>query len=159
MQKISSQVLKIQPATIGLDDSCFQLSSDSLAAMKVVDEMRKIGFQLVVADIFRHPKLQHVASQVASTSNMPNLIPKMEQRSGPVEQSFAQERLWFLEQLHPGLDWYLCPLPYVFEGLCSLMRSRPPFWDWRVSTKPFGRPLVPRMASTCKKCNHFNPGR
>ena len=62
MQRIWAQVLNIDPATIGLDDSFFQLGGDSIAAMKVVSEARKVGVELAVADIFRHPRLEHVAT-------------------------------------------------------------------------------------------------
>ena len=61
MQTIWAQVLNIDPATIGLDDSFFQLGGDSIAAMKVVGEARKVGVELAVADIFRHPTLEHIA--------------------------------------------------------------------------------------------------
>ena len=61
MQRIWGQVLNINPATIGLDDSFFRLGGDSIAAMKVVGEARKVGVELAVADIFRHPTLEHLA--------------------------------------------------------------------------------------------------
>jgi hypothetical protein len=53
VQTIWAQVLNIDPDTIGLDDSFFRLGGDSLAAMRVVGEARKLRLDLTVADIFR----------------------------------------------------------------------------------------------------------
>ena len=36
--------------------------------------------------------------------------------SGPVEQSFAQGRLWFLDQLNLGATWYLMPFAVRMRG-------------------------------------------
>lgn len=40
--------------------------------------------------------------------------------SHTVQQSFAQERLWFIEQLHPGLTWYLMPCAIRLRGPVQL---------------------------------------
>lgn len=69
MQMIWAQVLNIDPDTIGLDDRFFRLGGDSIAAMKVVGEARKVGIKLVVADIFRHNTLASLA-QYQSLNNL-----------------------------------------------------------------------------------------
>lgn len=116
MQKIWAQVLNMDINSIGLDDSFFRLGGDSIAAMKVVGEARKIGIVIAVSDIFRHHKLEDVArcgrGLVDSTVKD---IPRTEIR-GPVEQSFAQARIWFLDQLYPGLTWYLMPAATRITG-------------------------------------------
>ncbi|KAI9701811.1 MAG: hypothetical protein M1836_001155 [Candelina mexicana] len=63
MQKLWSEVLSIDPTVIGRQDSFFGLGGDSIAAMRVVSEARKFGIKIVVADVFRHPKLHELASQ------------------------------------------------------------------------------------------------
>ncbi|EFQ85732.1 hypothetical protein PTT_19246, partial [Pyrenophora teres f. teres 0-1] len=62
MQQLWAQVLSIEPDSIGLDDSFFRLGGDSIAAMKLVGEAHRIGLQLSVANIFRHPTLTALAS-------------------------------------------------------------------------------------------------
>ncbi|CAA9959672.1 hypothetical protein PTMSG1_03087 [Pyrenophora teres f. maculata] len=57
MQQLWAQVLNIEPVSIGLDDSFFQLGGDSIAAMKLVVEARTAGINLSVADLFLHPTL------------------------------------------------------------------------------------------------------
>ncbi|KAK1911236.1 hypothetical protein P3342_011838 [Pyrenophora teres f. teres] len=71
-------------------------------------------------DLFRNPRLdQLTAAATASTHASPVSIPQVE-HVGPVAQSFAQGRLWFLEELHPGLTWYLMPLAVRIRGPLDL---------------------------------------
>ena len=76
--------------------------------------------QLSVAAIFRHPKLIDLVSAIIHSDISPSTpIPRVD-HVGPVEQSFAQGRLWFMEELHPGLDWYLVPFAVRVRGTLQL---------------------------------------
>nr|APA19546.1 leualacin synthetase [Hapsidospora irregularis] len=119
MQGIWARVLDIEPSMIGLDDSFFRLGGDSITAMKLVGEARRAGLQLVVADVLRRPRLQEVALASRSSGVINDMIPRA-RSEGPVEQSFAQGRLWFLEQLYPGLTWYLVPCAMRLRGPLDL---------------------------------------
>jgi aryl carrier-like protein len=120
LQQLWASVLSISPESIGLDDSFFDLGGDSIAAMKLVGEGRRIGIQLSVADIFRNPKLNRFADMASSsTSSCPRTIPRVDD-IGAVAQSFAQGRLWFLEELYPGLNWYLMPFAVRIRGPLQL---------------------------------------
>lgn len=66
-QKIWGNVLNIEPATISLDDSFFDLGGNSITAMKAIVEARKVGLKITVADIFRHPKLRDIITQECSS--------------------------------------------------------------------------------------------
>ncbi|KAH7112490.1 hypothetical protein B0J11DRAFT_597847 [Dendryphion nanum] len=117
LQQLWSRVLNIPLESIGLDDSFFHLGGDSIVAMKLVAEARKAGLGLVVADIFKHPRLSALSDcGLHSASNTSSSVPRL-QHSTPVEQSFAQGRLWFLEQLYPGLDAYHMPLTVRLKGV------------------------------------------
>ncbi|CAE7034436.1 Non-ribosomal peptide synthetase [Pyrenophora teres f. teres] len=121
LQQLWAGVLAIDADSIGLDDSFFRLGGDSIAAMKLVGEARRAGIHLTVADLFRNPKLdQLTAAAIASAHASPASIPQVE-HAGPVAQSFAQGRLWFLEELHPGLTWYLMPLAVRIRGPLDLV--------------------------------------
>ncbi len=63
------EVLNIDLASIGLDDDFFQLGGDSIAAMRVVGEARKLRVVLSVAAIFRQPTLRHLAQFKASNGD------------------------------------------------------------------------------------------
>lgn len=61
LQMVWGKVLGVQQSNIGLDDSFFHLGGDSIAAMKVVGEARKLRISVAVADLFRHPTLRGFA--------------------------------------------------------------------------------------------------
>ncbi|CAA9959381.1 Nonribosomal peptide synthetase 3 [Pyrenophora teres f. maculata] len=120
LQQLWAQVLSIDADTIGLDDSFFRLGGDSIAAMKLVAEARKQGIQLTVADVFRSSKLcQLTIVAIISVVDSPTTIPRVD-HIGPASQSFAQGRLWFLEELYPGLNWYSIPFMVRMKGPLQL---------------------------------------
>lgn len=116
MQKIWARLLNLDPVSIGADDSFFQLGGDSLAAMKLVGEVRKMGGKLSIADVFRQPTLREVAIKAEVLDELGNTVIPKATLSSAVEQSFAQGRIWFLEQLYPMLSWYLMPSTTRFRG-------------------------------------------
>ncbi|KAK2612057.1 hypothetical protein QQS21_001906 [Conoideocrella luteorostrata] len=63
MREVWAQVLNVEISTIGSDSSFFVLGGSSIAAMKVVAEMRKVGVKLSVADIFHYPVLHKLVEQ------------------------------------------------------------------------------------------------
>ncbi|TDZ35564.1 Nonribosomal peptide synthetase dtxS1 [Colletotrichum spinosum] len=66
LQALWARVLGIDGGSIGLDDNFFRLGADSITAMKLVAEARKVNVQISVADIFRHPVLSGLAVVTAS---------------------------------------------------------------------------------------------
>lgn len=106
--------------TIGLADSFFELGGDSIDAMKVVGEARRVSLELTVSDIFRFSVMENLASHISSTKNQSTTSITKVKDTGPVEQSFAQARLWFLEQLYPGLSWYIMPCAVRLRGFLDL---------------------------------------
>ncbi|KAI0149575.1 acetyl-CoA synthetase-like protein [Xylariaceae sp. FL1272] len=54
-------ILHIPASKIGLDDSFLQLGGDSVAAIKVVTDLRSLGIRLSVADVLGYPVLRELA--------------------------------------------------------------------------------------------------
>jgi acyl carrier protein len=67
-----SSMLKIDRETISVGDSFFELGGDSLGAMKLVGAAREEGLALTVADVFRNPIFEDMATvlRVASMINI-----------------------------------------------------------------------------------------
>jgi amino acid adenylation domain-containing protein len=63
IQKIWSQVLNMESSKIGPNDNFFYLGGDSISAMQVVAEARKVGMKLAVSSLFRHPTLHALTQQ------------------------------------------------------------------------------------------------
>lgn len=64
LRTLWAQVLKIQESEIGLHDSFFRLGGDSLSAMRLVSSAQDAGIKATVADIFRLPTLQGMATTI-----------------------------------------------------------------------------------------------
>lgn len=62
LQSLWAQLLHIDEEAIGLTDSFFRLGGDSVAAMKLVGEARRVGLHLTVTAIFEKPTLQGLAA-------------------------------------------------------------------------------------------------
>jgi amino acid adenylation domain-containing protein len=96
---------------IGIDDSFFELGGNSLLATRIVSQVRKVfNIQIPLAAIFITPTVRGVAAEVdrelyAGASRAPALIRRRGAGgSGPL--SHAQQGLWFLDQLTPGVAAY-----------------------------------------------------
>ncbi|WP_019349136.1 condensation domain-containing protein, partial [Mycolicibacterium conceptionense] len=84
---------------VGTGDSFFDLGGDSLSAMRVISEVNSsLEADLSVRTLFDSPSVAQLAPRIdAGSGGRARLTP---QRRPPViPLSYAQQRLWFLEQL------------------------------------------------------------
>ncbi|HKV11774.1 MAG TPA: non-ribosomal peptide synthase/polyketide synthase, partial [Thermoanaerobaculia bacterium] len=106
---------------IGRDDSFFELGGHSLLATQVVSRLRdRLGVELPVRALFEEPTLRGLARRIEAqepAAARPAAPPLARvERHGRLPLSFAQERLWFLEQLEPGSAFYNIPLASRLTG-------------------------------------------
>ena len=92
---------------VGARDGFFELGGHSLLAMQVVSRVRAaLGVEVPLRAVFDAPRLDAFAERVrrARSGDAGSPPPPLRRvpRDGPLPLSFAQERLWFLEQLDPG---------------------------------------------------------
>lgn len=122
IRDVWARVLKLKPDAIGLDDSFIQVGGDSITAMMVVGDARRLGLDVGVADVLHQPGLHHLASaaKLLSGDYTAQEIPVIQHGDGPIEQSFAQGRLWFLDQLYPNSTLYLMPFAMRLRGNLNL---------------------------------------
>ncbi|WP_156746091.1 non-ribosomal peptide synthetase, partial [Mycobacterium sp. 1423905.2] len=94
---IYGQVLGID--RVGIDDSFFDLGGDSLSAMRAVAAINKcLDAQLAVRTLFDAPTIAHLSPRISSQS-APRAPLVAGERPPVMPLSFAQSRLWFLDQL------------------------------------------------------------
>jgi acyl carrier protein len=97
-------------ARIGLNDNFFDLGGHSLLAAQAVSRLRsRLGVEFGVRDLFEAPTPKELAHRVdALAASRPGDEPPVVRRhlSGLVPASFAQERVWFLDQLRPELGLF-----------------------------------------------------
>ncbi|AMW08783.1 hypothetical protein A4E84_04265 [Streptomyces qaidamensis] len=103
---------------VGATDSFFELGGHSLMATQVISRIREVlGVDVPVAAMFDQPTVRGLAAVVEDTVPGPLLEPvRPIDRTQPLPLSFAQQRLWFLDQLEPGSTEYNLPLPIRLDG-------------------------------------------
>ncbi|MCT7662235.1 condensation domain-containing protein, partial [Mycobacterium deserti] len=84
---------------VGTEDSFFELGGDSLSAMRVIAAVnRTLGAKLAVRTLFDAPTIAQLAPRVGAAGL--ELAPLVRTERPPaIPLSFAQSRLWFLDQL------------------------------------------------------------
>ncbi|KAM0309810.1 hypothetical protein ACHAPQ_012546, partial [Fusarium lateritium] len=108
--------LSLEPGSANMSATFFEMGGNSIIAIKMVNMARSNGIELKVSDIYQNPTLAGLKAVVTGSSLPYSLIPKVA-REGPVsEQSYAQNRMWFLDQLSEGASWYLIPYAVRMRG-------------------------------------------
>ncbi|HVR95062.1 MAG TPA: amino acid adenylation domain-containing protein [Thermoanaerobaculia bacterium] len=118
---IWSQVMGI--GEVGVRDDFFALGGHSLLATRVVSRLRQaFGVELPLRTLFESPTVAGLAEAVerrdVGTEPAPPVVPVP--RDGRLPLSFAQQRLWFLEQFQPGSTVYHVPAAFRLKGRLSI---------------------------------------
>ncbi|RUP02835.1 MAG: amino acid adenylation domain-containing protein, partial [Mycobacterium sp.] len=111
---IFAQILGVQ--RVGATDSFFELGGDSLSAMRLIAAATTtLHTDLRVADLFDAPTITGLAQRLTpdTTTHLP-LVAR--ERPDRIPLSFAQSRLWFLEQLQGPSAVYNIPAVLNLHG-------------------------------------------
>ncbi|HVG08476.1 MAG TPA: amino acid adenylation domain-containing protein [Thermoanaerobaculia bacterium] len=92
------------------EDSFFELGGQSLLATRMISRVRSVlGVDLPMRAVFEEPTLAGfaaLAERAREGGAQPSLPLVRVPRTGPLPTSFAQQRLWFIDQLEPGSTAY-----------------------------------------------------
>jgi len=111
--------------SVGVEDDFFELGGHSLLAVRVVSRVRDVlAVELPLRAMFDGPTVGRMARWVdelrhGEAAPLPPLVPVL-RGDEAVPLSFAQEPLWFLDQLVPGNSFYNMPSAYRLTGELDL---------------------------------------
>src|SRR6267378_1323072 len=119
LAKIWKGLLKVD--RVGRHDNFFELGGHSLLAVQVLSRVREtLKVRLSLRDFFAYPSVDQLGSiikTINSTYDDAGISCLHRHKSlSPVDVSFAQLRLWFLDQYQPGSAVYNVPLAIRLEG-------------------------------------------
>ena len=117
----------LKQVRVGINNNFFEIGGHSLLATQVVSRVRTaFGVELTVRDLFEAPTAAGLAERVRNLRGAgPVAAPIVPvAREGDLPLSFAQQRLWFLDQLHPNSSAYNIPYTMRMKGVLNVDATR-----------------------------------
>ncbi len=116
---IWSEVLGVE--RLGVRDDFFELGGHSLLATQVISRLRTaLKMDVSLRTLFESPTVAGLASQIESARRAARGYSESPIAPAPrdlrLPLSFAQQRLWFIDQLEPGSAAYNIPEIFRLEG-------------------------------------------
>jgi amino acid adenylation domain-containing protein len=118
LAQLWSQVLKLK--RVGITDNFFELGGHSLLATQLVSRIRTtFKIELPLRRLFAAATVAQLAQEIQQQQQqleltVPPLLPTP--RNAHLPLSFAQSRLWFLDQLKPNSAFYNIPAALRLQG-------------------------------------------
>ncbi|HEY3581866.1 MAG TPA: amino acid adenylation domain-containing protein, partial [Pyrinomonadaceae bacterium] len=113
---------------VGVNDNFFELGGHSLLATQVMSRVREaFGIEIALRSLFERPTVGELAETIEERlGTEAGLPPKTKQVERAVREgntmplSFAQQRLWFIDQLEPGNPVYNTPRGVRLRGVLDV---------------------------------------
>ncbi|OJH34303.1 non-ribosomal peptide synthetase [Cystobacter ferrugineus] len=106
---------------VGVEEDFFALGGHSLLATQVVARVRsRLGVELPLRAVFEAPTVAGLVKRIEQErgggEKVEEVALRRVERQGRLPLSFAQQRLWFLDQLQPGSALYNVPGAVRMKG-------------------------------------------
>jgi amino acid adenylation domain-containing protein len=102
---------------IGIDDNFFEAGGHSLLATRLLSRIRQaLGVELPLRALFAHPTIAALAEALPGYRGQVLAPIARADRAAPLPLSFAQQRLWFIDQLEGGSAEYNLPVRIELAG-------------------------------------------
>ncbi|NCR76516.1 MAG: amino acid adenylation domain-containing protein [Microcystis aeruginosa K13-06] len=111
---------------VGVQDNFFELGGHSLLATQVISRVRDVfAVDLSLYSLFEAPTISSLGERIEAARReglglqAPPILPRTSNENLPL--SFAQQRLWFLDQLEQGNSTYNIPVAYRLTGVLNIV--------------------------------------
>ncbi len=121
LAKLYASLLDVE--RVGVNDDFFGLGGHSLLATQLASRIRdELGVEMPLRQLFDTPRVGELAAALTEAEAAANRLPEIKtvSRDDALPLSFAQQRLWFLDELEPGLPVYNVPLALRLDGPLEL---------------------------------------
>ncbi|WP_338247660.1 amino acid adenylation domain-containing protein [Dictyobacter halimunensis] len=107
---------------IGIHDNFFEVGGHSLLATRLASRIRKLlNIDIALRVLFEAPTIALLSQHLQEQDQLQAAAPVIEATPHDLAPlSFAQQRLWFLEQLEPGNIAYNIPLALHLRGALNV---------------------------------------
>ena len=116
---VYAQILSVEQ--VGIHDNFFHLGGHSLLATQAISRLQQaFGVSIPLRLLFESPVVEDLSRRIADLLQeeagvkMGSIVPI--DRDQPIPLSYAQQRLWFLDQLIPNSALYNIPITMRIEG-------------------------------------------
>lgn len=114
--RIWEEILQIE--RVGLNDDFFKLGGNSILGIQMIHKLNnKIGIHVKVTELFKHKTIAALCETLTDGGYLPRIY-SAQQATAPL--SFAQERLWFIENYEQGTNAYHIPLCIKLNSLAEV---------------------------------------
>ncbi|NQZ11637.1 MAG: amino acid adenylation domain-containing protein, partial [Algicola sp.] len=116
---ICAELLKIEKDTLSINANFFASGGHSLLSVRLVGEVRtQLDVELAIRDVFNYPQLSALADFIDKNTHKATRPPvvAIERNSELLPSSFAQQRLWFIDQMEGASAQYNMPGAFRFNG-------------------------------------------
>jgi amino acid adenylation domain-containing protein len=123
LERIWEEVLKVNG--VGVEENFFELGGHSLLATQVISRVREtFKIEMPLRTLFERPTIARLAESIETQlkAGQVTVIPPIivVSRTNELSLSFAQQRLWFINQLEPGNCTYNLPAAIRLVGRLDL---------------------------------------
>ncbi|MGH3989246.1 MAG: condensation domain-containing protein, partial [Pseudonocardiaceae bacterium] len=115
LAEIWAELLRVD--RVGVEDNFFALGGDSILSIQVMSRVRvAFGVDLPLRVLFVDPTVAGLAAAVSGSVASGSAPLGVADRAGELPLSFAQQRLWFLEEFAPGGSGYVSAFALRLRG-------------------------------------------
>jgi amino acid adenylation domain-containing protein len=127
LAQLWADLLQLAPESIGAGANFFDLGGHSLLSIRLIAQIRsQFGVELSVKTVFEQPIMADLAKAIEQCEQQAVAgVVKLDPRPQRLSLSYAQQRLWFIDQLeNGGSGQYNMPLAFEICGLFDITAAQ-----------------------------------